>query len=223
METQYIRKKQKSRRRKKRLKRMRAFLIFVLFIAVITYCINYLLNDNKYIYLDTGDTTYYSQTDERWGKTLYGTSGTIGEGGCGPSCLAMVVSTFAETDLTPLDTSNWAAASGLRSENSGSFHNIIVEGGKHYNFNVTGIDLGSKEKITNALNDNKLIVALMGKGHFTTSGHFILLRGVTDDGKILVSDPMSRKRSAKKWDIDIILKEAKRGAAAGGPFWICEK
>ena len=36
----------------------------------------------------------------------------------------------------------------------------------------------------------------MSAGHFTSGGHFILLRGVTLDGNILVADPNSRARSS---------------------------
>ena len=68
-----------------------------------------------------------------------------------------------------------------------------------------------------ALASGKLIVALMSKGHFTSSGHFMVLRGVTSEGKILVADPASKKRSEQEWDISIILDEARKGAAAGGP------
>lgn len=60
----------------------------------------------------------------------------------------------------------------------------------------------------------------MAKGHFTSYGHFIVLRGVTADKKILVADPISRKRSEQEWDLSIILNEANKGADAGGPFWI---
>ena len=63
------------------------------------------------------------------------------------------------------------------------------------------------------------VVAIMSKGHFTSGGHFIVLRGVMD-GKILVADPASYKRSGQLWDLSIILNEASRRAGAGGPFWI---
>lgn len=63
----------------------------------------------------------------------------------------------------------------------------------------------------------------MAKGHFTSSGHFIVLRGVTANKKILVADPVSRNRSEKEWDLSIVLNEARQGAGAGGPFWIIEK
>ena len=45
----------------------------------------------------------------------------------------------------------------------------------------------------------------------------MVLRGVTSEGKILVADPASKKRSEQEWDISIILDEARKGAAAGGP------
>ena len=45
------------------------------------------------------------------------------------------------------------------------------------------------------------------------------VRGVTSEGKILVADPASKKRSEQEWDISIILDEARKGAAAGGPLW----
>ena len=72
-----------------------------------------------------------------------------------------------------------------------------------------------------ALQQGKLVIAIMSKGHFTSSGHFIVLRGVTEDGKILVADPASVKRSNQEWDLRIITSEAsRRVGSAGGPFWV---
>ena len=41
----------------------------------------------------------------------------------------------------------------------------------------------------------------MAKGHFTSNGHFIVLRGITEDGKVLVADPASYKRSGQEWPV----------------------
>ena len=82
-----------------------------------------------------------------------------------------------------------------------------------------GISSDDPQAVVDALASGKLIVALMSKGHFTSSGHFMVLRGVTSEGKILVADPASKKRSEQEWDISIILDEARKGAAAGGPLW----
>ena len=61
----------------------------------------------------------------------------------------------------------------------------------------------SPQAVVDALASGKLIVALMSKGHFTSSGHFMVLRGVTSEGKILVADPASKKRSEQEWDISV--------------------
>lgn len=61
----------------------------------------------------------------------------------------------------------------------------------------------------------------MGKGHFTNGGHFIVLRGITESGKILVHDFASVNRSNKEWNLSIIMNESsKNGGVNGSPFWI---
>jgi len=59
----------------------------------------------------------------------------------------------------------------------------------------------------------------MKKGHFTTGGHFILVHGITADGKVLIADPMSLENSLKAWDINVLLNELKTSATSGGPLW----
>lgn len=84
---------------------------------------------------------------------------------------------------------------------------------------IEGCTAAEPQRIVDALSSGKLVVAIMTKGHFTSSGHFIVLRGV-QDGQILVADPASYNRSQKLWDMSIILGEASKRAGAGGPFWI---
>ena len=86
---------------------------------------------------------------------------------------------------------------------------------------MEGCTASEPQRILDALSDGKLVVAIMTKGHFTSGGHFIVLRGV-QDGQILVADPASYRRSEKLWDLSIILNEASKraGAGAGGPFWL---
>ena len=84
---------------------------------------------------------------------------------------------------------------------------------------MEGCTASEPQRILDALSDGKLVVAIMTKGHFTSGGHFIVLRGV-QDGQILVADPASYRRSEKLWDLSIILNEASKQAGAGGPFWL---
>lgn len=96
---------------------------------------------------------------------------------------------------------------------------LIPGAAQAWGLSAEGCTASEPQRILDALADGKLVVALMTKGHFTKSGHFIVLRGVQDE-KILVADPASYQRSQKTWDLSIILNEASRRAGAGGPFWI---
>ncbi len=55
-----------------------------------------------------------------------------------------------------------------------------------------------------------MVVAIMAKGHFTNGGHYIVLRGMTSDGKISVADCGSKARN-KAWDFNIVYNEARKG------------
>lgn len=161
----------------------------------------------------------YNQTDSRWGNKMYGKSGTIGEAGCGPTALAIAVASLTSNQVTPYDVAQWSVENGYRCEGNGSYHSLIPNGGAHYGLTVTGVGNDSK-RLVDALKNGKLVIAIMSKGHFTSSGHFIVLRGVTEGGKILVADPASVKRSNQEWELGIILNEASRRAGSGGPFWV---
>lgn len=178
---------------------------------------------DSYIGTNYGDrnldgVVYFNQTDSRWGGLMYGQSGTIGQAGCGPTSMAMVVSSMTDTYITPEEMSQWSVDNGYRAEGNGSYHSLIPAAGIEAGLTVKAIR-SDKEALIDALESGKLVVAIMGKGNFTSSGHFIVLRDITEDGKILVADSVSYPRSELQWDIDLIIDEAIHSAGAGGPFW----
>lgn len=162
---------------------------------------------------------YYSQLDSRWADKAYGKSGTIGGSGCGPTSLAIAVSTITGQNTDPAEVAAWSAKNGYRCEGSGSYHSLIPKGAEHYGLNVEKLGRSSARELEKHLSGGHLVIVIMAKGHFTNNGHFIVLRGITKDGKVLVADPASYKRSQKDWDMSIILNEARTAASAGGPFW----
>lgn len=163
--------------------------------------------------------TYYNQLDERWKDSAYGTD-NIGGYACGPTAMAIVVSSLTSETVDPPHMAQWAYENGYWCSKSGSYHTLIPGAAEEWGLSCEGCTASEPQRIVDALAEGKLVVALMSKGHFTSGGHFIVLRGVTSDGKILVADPSSYKRSEKEWDLSIILSEASRRAGAGGPFWI---
>lgn len=170
------------------------------------------------VFTDGGmEVVYYNQLDERWANVMYGQSSTIGEAGCGPTSMSIVISTLTGEAHDPIELSRWSVENGHRCEGNGSYHSLIPGAAEGYGLSCEG-DLTAQD-IVDALSGGKLVVAIMSKGHFTTGGHFIVLRGVTAEGKILVADPASHRRSNQEWDLSLIINEARKGAAAGGPFW----
>lgn len=164
------------------------------------------------------DVVYFSQYDSRWGSQMYGKTNTIAGAGCGPSSLAICISTLTNKTVTPPEVCAWSVKTGHRCEGSGSYHSLIPDGAAHWGVPCRGIGQ-SKKQLVQALQDGKLVIAIMSRGHFTRGGHFIVLRGITSQGKILVADCASYERSQKEWDINIFLNECNKGSAAGGPFW----
>ncbi len=133
--------------------------------------------------------------------------------------MSIVVSSLTDDIVDPIEMAEWAYQNGGWCSKGGSYHALIPSAAKAWGLNVEGCTASEPQRILDALSDGKLVVAIMTKGHFTSGGHFIVLRGV-QDGQILVADPASYRRSEKLWDLSIILNEASKRAGAGGPFWI---
>ena len=168
--------------------------------------------------VDLDGLIYYNQLDERWANEKYGKTDTIGVAGCGPTALAIAISNLTGDETDPVEVAEWSYENGYVCEGSGSYISLIPNAAEHFGLSVEKLGKSSAEEIKQHLEDGKMIIAIMGAGHFTNTGHFIVLRGVTDDGKILVADPVSYKRSTMAWDVSTILKEVKN-AGSGGPFW----
>ncbi len=179
--------------------------------------------DETILQSDTVELVYYSQNDTRWKTAIYGGDNIIGVFGCGPTTLAMVVTTLTDNKITPDITAKWAFDNGHFCNNSGSYHSIIPKGAENYGLTSKSLVSPTKETIFQELANGNLVVVLMDRGLFTSQGHFIILRGVTAEGKVLIADSQSPENSKQAWGIETILDEAKYSASSGGPFWSISK
>ncbi len=140
------------------------------------------------------------QWDTRWGYQKYG-SDVVGITGCGPLCLAMAgYYVTGDESFHPANMVDFAARNGYYSAGNGSSWTLISEGGVKLGLQVTEIPL-VKKKIMNHLEAGDPIICAMGKGDFTTTGHYIVLVG-TEDGLIRVNDPNSYANSEKLWSYE---------------------
>lgn len=162
---------------------------------------------------------YFNQGSETWADQPYGTD-DIGRYGCGPTAMAMVVGSMTEADTDPLQMAQLAVSLGHWAKRGGSYLSVVEGLASASGLTAASLQERTPDALMDALTGSNLLVALMGPGHFTKGGHFIVLRGVTLSGKILVADPNSQERSLMEWEPELILEELSRSTSDGAPLWV---
>lgn len=156
---------------------------------------------------------YFNQGDSAWNQNGY----CIAKAGCGPTSMAVVITSLTGKWVTPLDTAIWGYQHGFYSR-EGSAHEMIPAMATAYGLRCQGVGT-DYQAIKNALKAGKPVVCLMGPGYFTRGGHFMVLVAIDNNDCVTVADVGSRTRSAYKYRLADVIAQSK-GASAGGPFWV---
>jgi hypothetical protein len=123
---------------------------------------------------------YYKQTDPKWADSSYGSS-TIGTSGCAPTSMAMVVATLTgNSKITPETIANKYASHYHAGEGSdwGIFPDVAGD------YGITSKDIGLDfDAAAKAIKAGGLVIISVDPGFFTNSGHIMVIRAITDDGK----------------------------------------
>ena len=150
-----------------------------------------------------GEVPSLYQTDPQWASHPYA-GGTVEKNGCGPTCLSMVyVALTGRDDLDPAAMADFSERGGYTSDGMTAWA-LMTEG-------ATELGLSSEElpasegAVREALLSGKPVICSVGPGDFTTTGHFIVLTGVAEDGEVVVRDPNSAERSGRTWDLGRVL------------------
>lgn len=149
--------------------------------------------------------------------------------GSGPTVCAMLGATLIDVSAYGPDMCiDWAFNNGYHDEVNGSTHEII-EGFCAEN-GLLCEKANNSTDIANALSGGKLVVMLLegtgtSCGYYYGDEHFILLRGITDDGKILVADPGSLSKSEDQtgFDLSLIWNNRKQDGCTHEHAWIISK
>ncbi len=165
------------------------------------------------------DILFFSQVAPAWKDKLYG-SDPIGTHGCGPTAMAMLISSMTDYQVDPVTMAGWAVRHGYYSRGGGSYHALIPAAARAYGLTVTSATDRTVTGLTNQLKAGKVLVILVRQGHFTTSGHFMIVRGLSPEGKFLLADPQSFENSTALWDPNLIVRELAARDGDGGPVWI---
>lgn len=137
-----------------------------------------------------------------------GSPATIQSHGCGPTAMAIVLSSFAGKDISPITTTQEVCKLG-GCYDSGSSFSALKKLAENYGYK-TKMTSNPSEVTTALASKQSLVVALMGKGTFTNGGHYIVLTGTRSDGYVSVADPGSSSRTDKKWfSFNLVVEESK--------------
>ena len=163
----------------------------------------------------------YLQTDPRWSKLPYqvpGETATIGGSGCGPTCAAMLIETLTGQTFTPEDACAWALKKGFKALNQGTYYGYFVPQFKEFDIdcqqlnsaNIYGGANGAAaihNKAFDLLKQGYYLIACMGKGLWTNSGHFVVVWW--EDGKVMINDPASTKTERLNGDLNTFKSQVK--------------
>lgn len=169
----------------------------------------------------------YLQTDPRWANLDYSAKGektTIRASGCGPTAMAMVLATWADPSVTPKTECAWALAHGFKAPHQGTYYGYFEEAGRRYGLktyrlnyaNLYGNDRSAYHaQARDAIDRGDLVIACMGKGNWTSSGHYVLVWGIQDD-TIYINDPASTLARRTRGSYALFKTQVKY-------YWIIEK
>lgn len=162
---------------------------------------------------------YYMQTDPRWKNLPYrvkGESSTIGGSGCGPSCAAMLIETLTGKTFTPKDACDWSIAHGYKALNQGTYYAYFKQQFAAFGIQADMLNGSSlygnpsstyHDKALQMLKEGYYIIACMGKGLWTSSGHFIVVWW--EDGLVRINDPASKVSSRLNGDLKTFKSQVK--------------
>lgn len=158
------------------------------------------------VVFEQGETkvVYYSQYDIRWKNLPYSNS-TIGTSGCGPTSMAMIVSTLTNQTVDPIQMCNWSSSKGYYIKGQGTAWSFIPSAAAYWGLPCQDMGKGNAQAVVSALSQGKLVIMSTGPGsYYQGEGHFLVLRGVDEKGNILVADPASKSKSETSWTLNQI-------------------
>ena len=150
----------------------------------------------------------FLQWDPRWGYEEYGKESVVGLSGCGPACLSMMLFYLTRNKgVTPDVVARYSEANGYYVEGSGTAWSLMEDMPGRYGIEVSKPKV-LKTDMQSVLDKGGVIICAMGKGDFTTAGHFIVIYGYDKEG-FFINDPNCVARSRKRWTYDELASQIK--------------
>ena len=124
---------------------------------------------------DAKQPVYYLQGDKRWKSVIftrnntYNKKQTIGNSGCGITSMAMIIATWWDKKITPVETAKECVAKGYRTKNSGTDPGYFKYCKNKYNASEY-FSTKSYETAKNIIDKGGLVIVNVGPSVWTSGG-----------------------------------------------------
>jgi len=160
-------------------------------------------------YLGCDSVPLFLQWDPRWGYMPYGSNGTVGSSGCGPTCLSMAVFYLTgNRECTPDVVAHYSLDNGYYIDTVGTAWALLDTYPTEFGVSVSNPSL-SDENLKAHLDCGNILICSVRPGDFTSEGHFILIYGYDESG-YKINDPKCIYRSRLSWTYEQIQDDIKR-------------
>jgi hypothetical protein len=140
--------------------------------------------------------------------------------------MAMVLATWADPNVTPKTECAWALnhKPSFKALGQGTYYSYFEPAAKRYGLECRQITPGYiygnanspyHEQAKKALDNGDFVIACMGKGTWTSSGHYVLVWGV-EGNTVYINDPASTKLIRTRGDYATFKKQVKH-------YWIIKR
>lgn len=137
-----------------------------------------------------------------------GKTRTVASSGCGPTSMSMIIA-YLTGNTTQTPYTLFKQVLEFRGYyGAGVNHDALSHLAEEYGIHSKWIS-NDAEQIIHALAEGKPVIAHMGPGIFTKGGHYLVLRGLTKEGLIVVNDPASRYRTGRAYPVDVFIQQAR--------------
>lgn len=164
-----------------------------------------------------GNFVYYSQLDPQWFESRLGTNGYIGADGCGPTSVAMMVATLTGEPVTPVDMTALGESSGAIATpcsgpsdcGMGDSIKLIQAAAGQYGLTAQSFTDSGVTSVVDWIKEGGLVLMhgrsgmpndsdFVRAGPFSAGGHFIVIKGVSEDGsQLIIANPYSEDTGGK--------------------------
>ena len=141
----------------------------------------------------------YNQGDYK--HVQYGRSSrwTVASHGCGIVSVSMIA-TYLTDEVAGHDPATLATKYGHYNTENGSYWTLFADLAAEDQLNLGEVVQTSDwDLVKAALENGQVVVSLQCAGRFTSGGHFIVLTGINEEGRIMVNDP--NRNNYELWNL----------------------